>query len=109
MHRNLEAAKNYLMQYQIIEQRIAGLNLIDQSDYTRKEIETGRSIQEGIEETIRKMPLSQKKTVIELHYIGGMTLEKIGRKLLIAETTVKKYHKLGLERIFEILKEAGQI
>lgn len=108
LHKNLETAKSYLKQYQILEQRIKGLKLAEQTDYIQREIETARAIQCEIEETLRQMPITQKKTVIELHYISGMTFDKIGTKLLIAPATVLKYHKLGLERVYEILMEEAQ-
>ena len=97
-------AKEYLMQYQDCSQNIKALNLIEDSEYKTMCLKVNTDLQREIQAVIVQLPLGQKRTILELHYIGARPLSKIRRDLLIADSTIQKYHKLGLEMVADILK-----
>ena len=103
----ISKVKSYLDQYQIAEQNIRGLLKMPQTEYVKARIRECRAIQIKIEQLFARMPMNQKKTVLEMHYIGGRTFNAIVTDLNIAPSTVQKYHKLGLQKVAEMLKREG--
>ena len=101
----IERAKTYLTEYRVAAQNIQAMQLLPESDYTRARIAESRALQSRIEHTLSRLKPSQKRTILEAHYIGGMSLRAIERKLLLSKTTVQKYHRAGLEKLGEILEE----
>ncbi len=97
-------AKEYLMQYQDCVQNIKALRLLEDSIYKRDRIKENTQLQVEIQSVLVQLPLGQKRTILELHYIGARPLSKIRRDLLIADSTIQKYHKLGLEMVADILE-----
>ncbi len=96
-------AKEYLMQYQDCTQNIKALQFLEESDYKAMCISVNTNLQKEIQSVLVQLPLGQKRTILELHYIGARPLSKIRRDLLIADSTIQKYHKLGLEMVADIL------
>lgn len=105
----MREAQNWLNQYQIAVQNIKGLSHSEQTEYIASQIDELNGVLREVEQIITLLPLSQKRTVLQLHYISGMTFSKIGTKLLIAPSTVQNYHAAGLERVYEILTKRGKL
>lgn len=101
----IEEVKKYLSGYQVAAQNIKAMSVLPENDYVRTQIARSRALQSDIERTLSKLKMSQKRTILEAHYIGGLSLRAIERKLLLSKSTVQKYHRAGLEKVGEILEK----
>ena len=50
---------------------------------------------------------SEARSVLEYHYLAGMTLKEIAQKMYCCHTTVKNLHRSGLEAVEAYLRRHG--
>ena len=63
---------------------------------TEKQKELEKVIRE-IDSAIEKMDIPEYKSILTYKYIEGMTWDEISKKIYVAYSTVRKWHKLSLE------------